>query len=154
MISKISRFTLSELSEKPDLVGEDLHRHLFTQGGMTIAVHNLKSSWEQGNWGLGYSAGGTALWQTAASGHDFAGIFCISSTRLRNEDKIDIPHHVFFGAEDQNRPRASWLSAVPRKFTLMENAGHTYYLETEKDAVSLTAQAIADEINALTLCSE
>jgi hypothetical protein len=36
----------------------------------------------------------------------------------------------------------------------MENAGHTYYLETEKDAVSLTAQAIADEINALTLCSE
>lgn len=154
MVDEITRFTLSELSEKPDLLGEDLHHHLFTQGGMKTAVRNLMNNWEVGNWGLGYSAGGTALWQATASGHDFEGIFCVSSTRLRNEDKIDIPHHIFFGTEDQNRPAISWLYTVPQNFTLIEDVGHTYYLETESEAVNLTVQAIANKINTLTSASK
>lgn len=142
MVGEITRFTLSELSEKPDLVGEDLHHHLFTQGGMKTAIHNLKSNWEEGSWGLGYSAGGTALWGAAASGHAFTGIFCISSTRLRNEEAIDTPHQVFFGRQDQNIPTASWLSTIPKHYTLLENAGHTYYLDAESHAAALTCQAI------------
>ncbi len=147
LVSDTTRFALNELSEEPSLSGEALHYHLFAQGGMEQAVHNLKMKWEEGSWGLGYSAGGTALWRTAASGHDFAGIFCISSTRLRNEEAIDTSNQVFFGKQDQNIPTAGWLSTIPKQYTLLENAGHTYYLDAESHAAALTCQTILRDMS-------
>lgn len=114
---------------------------------MEKAVGSLKMRWEQGFWGLGYSAGGTALWRAAASGHDFAAIFCISSTRLRTEIAIDTPHRVFFGTKDQNRPKSSWLSTVPRHYRLLDDADHTYYLDPHSEAAVLTCQTIRRDMS-------
>ncbi|HAT86385.1 MAG TPA: hypothetical protein DCS30_10840 [Rhizobiales bacterium] len=130
-------------------MGDALHHHLFTDGGMDKAVRNLMSHWGKDHWGLGYSAGGTVLWKAAARGHAFSGIFCVSSTRLRNEGAIETPHHVFFGNKDPNKPASEWLSTVPKQYTLLNDAGHNYYLDAHSTATELTCKAMARQMSAL-----
>lgn len=145
----VIRFALNELCGRSDLTGEALHRHLFVEGAFDKAVASLKERLTAGMYGLGYSAGGAAIWRAAAEGLPFAAIFCVSSTRLRNEAPITIPNHVFFGAEDPNKPSPNWLATVPDQATVFEKAGHSYYLQTASDAVHKTCGKISQEINGL-----
>ena len=140
---KVTRFALNELCGRTDLTGDALHRYLFAHGGMEQAVASLKEEVTAGMYGLGYSAGGTAIWRAAAKGLPFTAIFCVSSTRLRDEMPITVPSYVFFGADDPNRPSSSWLSDVPHHSTVFEQAGHTYYLQPGSDAVNQTSQEIS-----------
>lgn len=67
-ISSIERFGLNELCERPNLSGEALHQFLFTDGGLEKAANSLLSIAGKDSFGLGYSAGGTALWRAVTQG--------------------------------------------------------------------------------------
>ena len=144
----VTRFALNELCGRPDLAGEELHRHLFDHGGMGDAVSALMQALDGDFFGLGYSAGGTAIWRAAAEGLPFTAIFCVSSTRLREEKPIATPNHVFFGMEDKNKPSPKWLSTIPSRVTVFQGVGHTYYLQPESDAGRKTCAQIVRDIKA------
>nr|WP_319390494.1 alpha/beta hydrolase [uncultured Cohaesibacter sp.] len=144
---RVSRFALNDLCGRPDLCGEALHRYLFYDDGMDEVVRALKQTLSGDCIGIGYSAGGTALWRAAAAGLSFTAIFCISSTRLREEATIATPNQVFFGADDPGRPSAEWLSSVPDEFTILENAGHSYYQALTSEATNVTYEKIAKSIH-------
>ncbi|QDL91687.1 alpha/beta hydrolase [Paroceanicella profunda] len=142
----VMRLSLSGLCGRPDLSGEALHRHLFQEGGMGEVVHALRRKVEGCRIGIGYSAGGTAIWRAAAAGLPFEAIFCVSSTRLREEGAISTPNHVFFGAGDHGKPSAEWLSAVPGEATIFDAVGHAYYLDPASEAARATRAVIAERI--------
>lgn len=139
----VIRLALNELCNRPDLTGEALHRYLFRHSGMDEVVGSLKQTISEDAVGLGYSAGGTAIWRSAASGCSFNSVFCVSSTRLREELSISAPNHVFFGAEDQSKPNFRWLESVPDQFTVFDGIGHNYYLQSASEAVCQTVDQIS-----------
>jgi hypothetical protein len=145
----VIRLALNELCNRPDLAGEALHRHLFHFGGMDDAVGALKQTISEDAVGLGYSAGGTALWRASAAGCSFCSVFCISSTRLREELAIPSPNHVFFGAEDEGKPKSHWLETVPDQFTTFTGVGHGYYLQSTSKEVRRTTTQISEALKNL-----
>lgn len=144
--AQVIRLALNDLCARPELTGEALHQHLFRHGGMDDVVSALKQTLSGGDVGLGYSAGGTALWRAAAAGCSINALFCISSTRLRDEAAIAIPNHVFFGSQDQGKPSSQWLATVPDHFTVFDEVGHTYYLHQSSHAAHETRILISDGI--------
>lgn len=126
-VSDIRNLSMSAMSGRPELTGEALHRYLFEGGGMQTVTNALAALTTETYIGIGYSAGGTALWRAVALGMPLLRLFCISSTRLRTESKIPVPNHVFFGGKDTNRPTAGWLSTVPTRATVFDDAEHDYY---------------------------
>ncbi|WP_196774363.1 hypothetical protein [Rhodovulum sp. MB263] len=150
LVPEIRRFALNALCGRPDLTGEALHAHLFGAGGLERAVAALAEQVQAGGkgaacYGLGYSAGGTALWRAAAGGLPLAGLCCLSSTRLRNERAIMVPTHVFFGEDDPNMPPSDWLKTVPERCTVLRGVGHGYYLHAG-DAQRETALRMVEEM--------
>ena len=139
----VIRLALNELCNRPGLTGEALHRHLFHLGGIDEAVDALRQTMNEGAVGLGYSAGGTAIWRASLAGCSFSSVFCVSSTRLRGEPSIPVPNHVFFGAEDQSKPSLRWLESVPDQFTVFDGAGHSYYLQPASEAACKTVAQIS-----------
>ena len=143
---RVIRLALNELCGRPELTGEALHRHLFREGGMEVAVGTLEQTLSGDYVGLGYSAGGTALWRAAAAGCSFTALFCVSSTRLRDEAAIATPNHVFFGSKDQGKPSSPWLETIPDQFTVFDDVGHTYYLHPSSAAAHETRTQISEGI--------
>ncbi len=113
---------------------------------MADAVGVLGENMNSGCIGLGYSAGGAAIWQAAAVGLSFTAIFCVSSTRLREQASITTPNHVFFGAEDQGKPSAEWLTSVPNRATVLDAVGHSYYLDAASDGCRETRLRISEDL--------
>lgn len=148
----VFRLALNELCGRPDLTGEDLHRYLFEKSGMDDAVDALGRYLTSDCAALGYSAGGTALWRAAASGRSFRYLFCISSTRLRNETVISTPNHVFFGEGDSGKPSQSWLSKVAQNATVLAQVGHDYYQFLDSPAVLATCSLISKRLQNLNSC--
>lgn len=140
--SEVIHFSLNDLCGRPNLTGELLHQHLFNNGGIEEAVKSLKCKIDCGYFGLGYSAGGTVLWRAAAQGVLLNGLYCVSSTRLRNESAVSVPNMVFFGALDQNIPPIDWLSKTPEQHIILQGASHSYYLDMGSDEVKETAALI------------
>ena len=126
-----ARLSLGELCLRPDLHGKALHHHLFQNGGIAVAVQRLHRLIANATplIGLGYSAGGTALWQAVRAGARLSGLMCISSTRLRDEGVIPIPNAVVFGENDPGRPSQKWMATVPQHATLLSNADHAFYAD-------------------------
>ncbi|MBM1839670.1 hypothetical protein JQW79_22290 [Sulfitobacter pseudonitzschiae] len=141
-----TRLSLNALSGQPKLNGEALHRHLFMHGGIEETVRVLGQTLKDGAVGLGYSAGGTAIWRAAAAGSSFSAIFCVSSTRLRDEATIATPNFVFFGADDPGKPSPEWLATVPAHWTVFDAAPHDYYRHPESDAAQQTCTQIAQAL--------
>lgn len=146
----IVRLALNELCGRPELTGDDLHKHLFECRGMDDAVDALSRFLTPDCVGLGYSAGGTALWRTAAAGSAFRYLFCISSTRLRYEEAISSPNHVFFGEGDGNKPSQSWFSKVPQHATVFAQVSHDYYRHPDSPAALATWSQISRSAPPLT----
>ena len=142
----VVRLALNELCDRPELTGEALHQHLFRHGGMDDVVSSLKQTLKGEIAGLGYSAGGTALWRAAVAGGSFTALFCVSSTRLRDEAAIATPNHVFFGSKDQGKPSSQWLETIPDQFTVFDDVGHTYYLHPTSGAAHETRIQVEDGI--------
>ena len=143
---RVIRLALNELCGRPELTGEALHQHLFRLGGMDDVVSALKQTLKGEIAGLGYSAGGTAFWRAAVAGYSFTALFCVSSTRLRDEAAIATPNHVFFGSKDQGKPSSPWLETIPDQFTVFDDVGHTYYLQPSSAASHETRAQISARI--------
>lgn len=143
--SLAARLSLADLCDLPNLSGEALHHHLFQEDGMTRAVNNLRDIIANKPFltGLGYSAGGTALWKAVQAGAPLSGLICVSSTRLRDEAPLSIPTQVYFGDNDPGRPSESWLATVPTSADLLPNAAHAFYAETDHLARTQVATEIA-----------
>ncbi|WP_294229787.1 hypothetical protein [uncultured Shimia sp.] len=126
-----ARLSLGDLCNQPALSGEALHHHLFQDGGMRQAVAALRDRLTDQRHliGLGYSAGGTALWKAVQAGASLAGLICVSSTRLRDEPALPIPTQAYFGDNDPGRPTDKWLATVPDMATVLPNAAHAFYAE-------------------------
>lgn len=146
MFSEVTRYSLNALCGQADLVGEALHTHLFQNGGIEDAAQALCQVTNDECIGLGYSAGGTAIWRASATEAPFKAIFCISSTRLREETPISIPNQVFFGEHDTNKPSHEWLTKVPGNWTILKNAGHNFYCEQSSDAARETSEQISRKL--------
>lgn len=144
----VERLSLAELCDQPNLSGEALHHHLFQEAGMARAARKLCDmiAEQRSLIGLGYSAGGTALWKAVHADAPLSGLICISSTRLRNEMPLSIPTHVYFGANDPGRPSEAWLTSVAGTATLLPNAVHAFYADTDHPARAQVASEIAATI--------
>ncbi len=132
--AKVTRCDLATLCGHPDLRGEALHRHLFTKGAIQRVVQALCARITEPTFALGYSAGGTALWQ-AAHVAPICGLVCVSSTRLRDEHALSVPTACIFGQNDPNRPNDHWCATVPDTTTILPDAEHSFY--TDANAASV-----------------
>ena len=147
-LSGVARLSLAELCGQRHLSGEALHHHLFQESGMARAVRKLCNVMADRSplIGLGYSAGGTALWKAVQAGVPLTGLICVSSTRLRNETALSIPTQVYFGDDDPGRPSKDWLSTVPTTATLLPSAAHAFYAEADHPARAQVAAEISATI--------
>lgn len=125
---------LADLCNRPDLSGEALHKHLFLGKGLAQVTAALFPLSNKDTLAIGYSAGGTALWQAVQQGMQLARLICVSSTRLRDEGSIDTPHHVIFGQDDPGRPGQDWLDHVPQSYDLIPDVGHAFYTDPQSHA--------------------
>lgn len=147
-LSGVERLSLAALCGQPTLSGEALHHHLFQEEGMARAVSTLRDMMAERSSliGLGYSAGGTALWKAVHAGTLLSGLICVSSTRLRDESALSIPTQVYFGDIDPGRPSKDWLSTVPTTANLLPSAAHAFYAEANHPARAQMAAEVAATI--------
>lgn len=118
---------LADLSGRPDLRGDGLHTYLFNEDGMCEAVRSLQENGSQ-SFGIGFSAGGTALWHAVKAGLDLQALICVSSTRLRFEaSPLNIPTLAIWGGCDPNRPDHAWNDAVPTSWKIYPAKQHDFY---------------------------
>lgn len=126
---------LSAAAGAEPLSGEALHHHLLTAGGMETAVEHLLALGGADVVGLGFSAGGTALWRAVARGMPLQTLVCVSSTRLRLEtSRLPIPVHTFWGGADPNAPDEIWRGTVPTSSRVYQDRDHGFYQQTDGDA--------------------
>lgn len=119
---------LFDICGRPDLRGEDLHDYIFNRDGMRHAVRTLCKTEVSSCIGIGFSAGGTALWNAAKEGFKLDALICVSSTRLRFEEfPLDIPNIVFWGELDPCRPEERWHTTVPRLSKSYSGKQHDFY---------------------------
>lgn len=133
---------LADLCNRPDLSGEALHKHLFLGEGLAQVTAALVAFSNKETIPIGYSAGGTALWQAVQQGMQMARLICVSSTRLRDAGPIDTQHHVIFGQDDPGRPTQDWLDHVPQSYDLIPDAGHAFYTDPQSHAYAQGRQAL------------
>jgi hypothetical protein len=125
-------FELPDLSGHPELIGDRLHNHLFAHDGLELILERLLDIRGDGLVGLGYSAGGTALWHAVSRGLKLKALICVSSTRLRHETSpLPIQTHVFWGGKDENRPSEAWNKAIPTSSTTYADAAHGFYQDPD-----------------------
>ncbi len=134
---------LADLAERPDLDGEALHAHLFGEDGIATVVRRLAATEGGGKVGLGFSAGGTALWRAALAGLDLAALICVSSTRLGAETVAPaIPTRVFWGGRDPRRPPEAWNATLPIVAVTFPEADHAFYRDRTAPATTALWAAI------------
>ncbi|MBX4967986.1 alpha/beta hydrolase [Rhizobium binae] len=118
---------LADLSGRPDLRGDELHHHLFNDDGMRHAIRALREVDGRGCSAIGFSAGGTALWNAVREGLELQALICVSSTRLRFETApLNIPAMVVWGELDPYRPSESWNHAVPQRWKTYSGKQHDF----------------------------
>ncbi|OWO95551.1 alpha/beta hydrolase [Rhizobium esperanzae] len=126
--SKHRLLHLAELSGRPGLRGDELHHHLFNEDGMRHAVRALREVGGHRCLGVGFSAGGTALWNAVKEGLELQALICVSSTRLRFETSpLNMPTMVVWGELDPYRPPESWNHAVPQRWKTYAGKQHDFY---------------------------
>jgi hypothetical protein len=134
---------LSALSDRPNFTGHDLHSHLFERDGMQAATSRLRGFSGSDLVGIGFSAGGTALWQAVSQGLELQKLVCVSSTRLRFERvSLHIPTHTFWGELDENRPDEEWCHTIPASSHVYDGLAHGFY----QDGDGIPARALHSDI--------
>ncbi|RUM22327.1 alpha/beta hydrolase [Rhizobium vallis] len=119
---------LADLSGRPGLRGDELHDHLFNEDGILRAVRALREIDGRPSVGIGFSAGGSALWQAVKAGLDLQALICVSSTRLRFETSpLHIPTMVAWAEFDPYRPTESWNDIVPGCCKTYTGRQHDFY---------------------------
>lgn len=120
--------SLVEICGRPDLSGERLHDHLFKGDGLERAVHTVCQIGGSPGIGIGFSAGGTVLWNAVKQGLGLDALVCVSSTRLRLETSpLAIPTLTLWGELDPHRPAESWNAIIPAFSKTYPDQSHDFY---------------------------
>lgn len=145
--AQVHWLSLAELAGAPELSGALLHDHLVRASGFGRAVQALLVQHETTDIAIGYSAGGTVLWQACHSGLSCGNLFCLSSTRLRNESsKPEARTFLFFDHEDPAAPNNSKLLELSDIHHRIGNEGHTAYLNPNGKMNKLAGQLLQQTI--------
>jgi len=125
----IKRIKLADLAGKEQLIGEALHEHLVQRTGFKRAARSLAKITTPEDVVLGYSAGGTVGYLSAEINSSFAGLICISSTRLREQNSaaLEIPCMAIFGENDPGAPAAKWSRASHLTRIDLPSQAHAFY---------------------------
>lgn len=119
---------LADISGRPDLSGEGLHEHLFKCGGLEHAVEKVCAIGASPRIGIGFSAGGTLLWNAVKRELRLHALICVSSTLLRLEtDPLAIPTMTLWGELDPHRPAEGWNAVVPGLSKIYPGQPHDFY---------------------------
>lgn len=111
---------------------EKVRHEQFVNGGLERAAQNLLQIEIQPLTVLAFSIGGTIAWRAALSGFAVQYLFAISSTRLRLEtQKPDCKVQLFYGTEDQDKPKDKWFDQMGLNQNFYENESHEFYKSKE-----------------------
>lgn len=147
-LAKQCYLQLADLCGRPDLRGEDLHDNLFHAEGMRNSIRTLREIGETMCVGIGFSAGGTVLWNAVKEGLKLQALICISSTRLRFETvPLNIPALVIWGECDPYRPEEEWNKRVPMFWKTYPGKQHDFYRKDVHESQSLLRLDLSDFMN-------
>ncbi len=125
-----SVYSLATLALAPMLRGQALHDHLFNAGGMEQARQSLLEQCSGIDIAMGFSAGGTVLWQACLDGLQCRDLICLSSTRLRYETaKPAARTHVLFDAADPSIRQTPRLRSLADSYNVAGMQGHNAYCD-------------------------
>ena len=141
--TQLHQFSLAKLVGKPEWSGERLHDHLVNRGGTELAVQRLLEQHKSVDIAIGFSAGGTVLWRACLAGLACADLFCLASTRLRNETaKPPGRTHVFFDQKDIDSSSQTRLRRLSDSFHVFRDGRHTAYLNPDSGMNRLAGQLL------------
>ncbi|BDD10814.1 hypothetical protein FUAX_32460 [Fulvitalea axinellae] len=135
-------FDCCELGDvrKDDYTQEALHRQ-FVDGGIERAAKKLSETVTEKVYVLAFSVGGAVAWRSVFLGLDCAGLFAVSSTRLRYEKELfPVKTSLYFGSEDPYCPDEDWAERTGTSLRVISGGGHALYMEEK------FASKIAEEI--------
>lgn len=129
--------------DKSDYTQDALHKQ-FLNGGIEKAVQKLLTHETGVVTILAFSIGGTIAWQFALASQKVIALYCVSSTRLRNETiKPMAEVKLWYGAGDIFKPSSSWCDELELQYHLIQNKGHRVYAEPEL-AWQVSGQIVTD----------
>jgi hypothetical protein len=108
---------------------ENIH-NAFVDGGIDTAVAHLLKREKNPCYYLGFSTGGTIIWNAAKKGLPVKSLYCVSATRIRLEDeKPCAPFTLLYGENDSAKPYDKWASNLGIEMEIFKNFGHTLYTD-------------------------
>lgn len=108
---------------------ENIHK-AFVDGGIDTAVAHLLKKEKTPCYYLGFSTGGTIVWNAAKKGLPVKSLYCVSATRIRKErEKPRVPFTLLYGENDTFKPEDKWATALGVEMKIMPNFGHTLYTD-------------------------
>jgi len=118
-----------------------IHRQ-FVHGGIEVAVSHLLQQEKYKVHLLAFSIGGTIGWKAIQQGLKVASFCAVSATRLRYEnEKINTPTQLFYGANDPYRPRQDWFDQHHYLHKeIIPSQGHAVY------TLEKTAQYVSQKV--------
>lgn len=91
---------------------------------------------------LAFSIGGVIAWKSGLNGLKIDNFYAVSSTRLRKETKKPNGNlKVYFGSEDNYRPKAEWFNELNISNRIIQKQHHEMYKQDQ------IADEICKEIN-------
>ncbi|PCI31768.1 MAG: alpha/beta hydrolase [Flavobacteriaceae bacterium] len=129
-ISEFDCYLESEIN--PTITSEtDIHQYFITKG-IEICIEKLTKITRKKTSILAFSIGGTIAWKTALKGSKYKLFFAVSATRLRLENKRPTGNiALFYGAEDNSRPREAWFEQNNISYTLYHGKKHNLYMNSD-----------------------
>lgn len=129
----IEYYDSCELGEvdKSEYTERKLHEQ-FVNGGVERAVEKLLEQETDTVNILAFSIGGTIAWKFGIISNKIDSLFCVSSTRLRNEiikpkGKITL----YFGENDEFKPQMEWFNKMKLNPKILKDKAHQMYNELE-----------------------
>ena len=105
----------------------ELHQ-AFVNGGIDKAVNELIEQEKDAADILAFSVGGVIAWKFGLANHKLNSITAISSTRLRKEtSKPACSIDLYFGEQDEYRPKTNWHNTMEIKEQIFLNCEHDCY---------------------------
>lgn len=100
----------------------------FVQSGIEKAIGNLLILEKEEIDVLAFSVGGFIAWKSEMKGLKIRNLKAISSTRLRNEiSKPNCSIKLYFGENDEYKPKEEWFGNLKIDCELVKNAEHNIY---------------------------
>ena len=108
---------------------ENIHK-AFVDGGIDTAVAHLLKKEKNPCYFLGFSTGGTIIWNAAKKGLQVKSLYCVSATRIRLEqEKPCTPFTLLYGENDSAKPDDAWAGNMGIEMEIFKNFGHTLYTD-------------------------